>query len=182
MFNGSIIISIHYRPRWCLSWYRSLSLSFLPTQDATNTVCWNQHCTALSDIPPRIATFFAATNLCGTFAGLLAAAIDQINEKSGKPAWAWIFILVQLHANSFLYVLINLDRKVYLPSSLVWSLTFFSRAHRMRRISWPRKNEGMSFPCWGTLVLCQRTHVRTTLTGLKSSIRPSPRMCGFLLS
>ncbi|KAF8136566.1 major facilitator superfamily domain-containing protein [Boletus edulis] len=41
----------------------------------------------------RVATFFASASLSGAFSGLLAAAIDEINGKSGRPHWAWIFIL-----------------------------------------------------------------------------------------
>lgn len=45
----------------------------------------------------RIATFFASSSLSGAFSGLLAAAIDEINGKGGRPGWAWIFILVGRH-------------------------------------------------------------------------------------
>jgi len=41
----------------------------------------------------RIAVFFASSSLSGAFSGLLAAAIDQLDGKGGKPGWAWIFIL-----------------------------------------------------------------------------------------
>lgn len=41
----------------------------------------------------RIATFFASASLSGAFSGLLAAAITNINGKSGRPGWAWIFII-----------------------------------------------------------------------------------------
>jgi len=41
----------------------------------------------------RIAAFYASSSLSGAFSGLLAAAIDQIDGKGGKPGWAWIFIL-----------------------------------------------------------------------------------------
>ncbi|KAF8434512.1 major facilitator superfamily domain-containing protein [Boletus edulis BED1] len=41
----------------------------------------------------RIAVFFSAASLANAFSGLLAAAIDQLNGKAGKPGWAWIFIL-----------------------------------------------------------------------------------------
>ena len=42
----------------------------------------------------RIATFFASASLGGAFSGLLAAAIDKLDGRGGKPGWAWIFILV----------------------------------------------------------------------------------------
>ncbi|KAN0085880.1 Major facilitator superfamily domain containing protein [Tylopilus felleus] len=41
----------------------------------------------------RIVVFYTASSLASAFSGLLAAAIDQINGKGGKPGWAWIFIL-----------------------------------------------------------------------------------------
>ncbi|KAN0077099.1 Major facilitator superfamily domain containing protein [Tylopilus felleus] len=41
----------------------------------------------------RVATFFASASLSGAFSGLLAAAIGEISAKSGRPGWAWIFIL-----------------------------------------------------------------------------------------
>ncbi|KAH0834817.1 major facilitator superfamily domain-containing protein [Lanmaoa asiatica] len=47
----------------------------------------------LFDVLPRVATFFISSSLSGTFSGLLAAAIDLVNGKGGKPGWAWIFIL-----------------------------------------------------------------------------------------
>ncbi|KAI9568126.1 major facilitator superfamily domain-containing protein [Boletus coccyginus] len=41
----------------------------------------------------RITAFFVAETLPGSLSGLLAAAIQQLNGKGGKPGWAWIFIL-----------------------------------------------------------------------------------------
>ncbi|KAF8559767.1 MFS general substrate transporter [Imleria badia] len=41
----------------------------------------------------RVATFFASASLSGAFSGLLAAAINEINGKGGRPGWAWIFII-----------------------------------------------------------------------------------------
>lgn len=42
-----------------------------------------------------MSVLFASISLCGAFSGLLAAAIEQIGKKSGRPGWAWIFILVR---------------------------------------------------------------------------------------
>ncbi|KAF8434515.1 hypothetical protein L210DRAFT_527603 [Boletus edulis BED1] len=35
----------------------------------------------------RIAAFYVSSSLSGVFSGLLAAVIDQINGRSGKPGW-----------------------------------------------------------------------------------------------
>jgi len=37
--------------------------------------------------------FFSASILAGSFGGLLAFAIAKMNGLSGKPGWAWIFII-----------------------------------------------------------------------------------------
>ena len=50
----------------------------------------------IPNVAPRVAAFYASTSLSGAFSGLLAAAINQINGKGGKPGWAWILILVTL--------------------------------------------------------------------------------------
>ncbi|KAI0646817.1 MFS general substrate transporter [Trametes meyenii] len=41
----------------------------------------------------RIALLFSATSLASAFSGLLAAAIVKMDGVSGKPGWAWLFIL-----------------------------------------------------------------------------------------
>ncbi|PWW72079.1 MFS general substrate transporter [Tuber magnatum] len=41
----------------------------------------------------RAAIFFSAAAVSGSFGGLLAAAISQMNGVGGKRGWAWIFIL-----------------------------------------------------------------------------------------
>ena len=49
----------------------------------------------ISNVLPRVAAFYASSSLSSAFSGLLAAAIDQLDGKGGKPGWAWIFILVR---------------------------------------------------------------------------------------
>ncbi|UPK95911.1 hypothetical protein LCI18_006846 [Fusarium solani-melongenae] len=51
--------------------------------------CWYRS----SEIGARSAIFFSAAALAGSFGGLLAAAIAQMDGTGGKPGWAWIFIL-----------------------------------------------------------------------------------------
>ena len=41
----------------------------------------------------RAAIFFSAAAVSGSFGGLLAAAIGQMDGIGGKRGWAWIFIL-----------------------------------------------------------------------------------------
>lgn len=40
-----------------------------------------------------LAIFFSAAALAGSFGGLLAAAIGEMDGIGGKPGWAWIFII-----------------------------------------------------------------------------------------
>ncbi|KIW85132.1 hypothetical protein Z517_00521 [Fonsecaea pedrosoi CBS 271.37] len=51
--------------------------------------CWYKR----SELGLRAAIFFSAAALAGSFGGLLAAAIAQMDGVGGKPGWAWIFIL-----------------------------------------------------------------------------------------
>ncbi|KAK4184165.1 major facilitator superfamily domain-containing protein [Podospora australis] len=51
--------------------------------------CWYKR----SEFGLRAAVFFSAAALSGSFGGLLAAAIENMHGISGKPGWAWIFIL-----------------------------------------------------------------------------------------
>ena len=51
--------------------------------------CWYRR----SEFGIRAAVFFSAAALAGSFGGLLAAAIANMDGVGGKPGWAWIFIL-----------------------------------------------------------------------------------------
>ncbi|KAJ9663447.1 hypothetical protein H2201_005655 [Coniosporium apollinis] len=51
--------------------------------------CWYRR----SEFGIRAAVFFSAAAIAGSFGGLLAAAIAQMDGIGGKPGWAWIFIL-----------------------------------------------------------------------------------------
>ncbi|KAF2708559.1 MFS nicotinic acid transporter-like protein Tna1 [Pleomassaria siparia CBS 279.74] len=51
--------------------------------------CWYKR----SEFGIRAAIFFSAAALAGSFGGLLAAAIAQMDGIGGKRGWAWIFIL-----------------------------------------------------------------------------------------
>jgi hypothetical protein len=41
----------------------------------------------------RMAVFFSAATVAGAFGGLLARAIQQMNNVAGLQPWRWIFIL-----------------------------------------------------------------------------------------
>ncbi|KAN0068564.1 Major facilitator superfamily domain containing protein [Elaphomyces granulatus] len=51
--------------------------------------CWYKR----SELGVRMAIFFSAAALAGSFGGLLAAAITNMDGMGGRPGWAWIFIL-----------------------------------------------------------------------------------------
>lgn len=51
--------------------------------------CWYKR----SEFGVRIAIFFSAAAVSGSFGGLLAAAIEKMDGLGGRPGWAWIFIL-----------------------------------------------------------------------------------------
>lgn len=67
--------------------------------------CWYKR----SEIGVRVAIFFSAAALSGSFGGLFAAAISNMKGIAGRPGWAWIFILeglltVILGLLSFIFV------------------------------------------------------------------------------
>lgn len=51
--------------------------------------CWYKR----SEFGVRMAIFFSAAAIAGSFGGLLAAAIARMDGIGGKPGWSWIFIL-----------------------------------------------------------------------------------------
>lgn len=51
--------------------------------------CWYKR----DELGIRAAIFFSAAALSGSFGGLLAAAIAQMDGIGGKAGWSWIFIL-----------------------------------------------------------------------------------------
>jgi len=51
--------------------------------------CWYKR----SEFGIRAAIFFSAAAFAGSFGGLLAAAIAEMDGIGGKPGWAWIFIV-----------------------------------------------------------------------------------------
>ncbi|KAF2813010.1 MFS general substrate transporter [Mytilinidion resinicola] len=52
--------------------------------------CWYKR----SELPPRIAILYGSNILATAFSGLIAAGIiSQMENKAGRPAWEWLFII-----------------------------------------------------------------------------------------
>ncbi|PYH42884.1 MFS general substrate transporter [Aspergillus saccharolyticus JOP 1030-1] len=80
--------------------------------------CWYRR----AEFGIRMAVFFSAAALAGSFGGLLAAAIAQMDGVGGKEGWAWIFILeglatVVLGAMSYWLVYDFPDRAAFLSEA-----------------------------------------------------------------
>jgi MFS family permease len=73
--------------------------------------CWYKR----SEFGIRSAIFFSAAALAGSFGGLLAAAIAQMDGIGGRPGWAWIFILVRYTLFRYLTIANQVNRKVWPP-------------------------------------------------------------------
>jgi MFS family permease len=67
--------------------------------------CWYKRC----ELGVRLAVFFSAAALAGSFGGLLAAAITLMDGVGGRAGWAWIFILEV--SVSLVMLLINIKLK-----------------------------------------------------------------------
>ncbi|KAN0085812.1 Major facilitator superfamily domain containing protein [Tylopilus felleus] len=74
----------------------------------------------------RIAAFSATASLAIAFSGLLAAAIDWLHGKGGKPGWAWIFILEGLF--TFIFGVISFSLLPRSPETIRF-LTEKERVH-----------------------------------------------------
>jgi MFS family permease len=67
--------------------------------------CWYQR----KEIGIRLAMFFSAASFAGSFGGLLAAGIAEMDGIGSKRGWAWIFIIeASFCLNSGQQLLINL--------------------------------------------------------------------------
>lgn len=70
-------------------WFLGLTEAGLFPGVAYYLSCWYKR----SEFGIRLAIFFSAAAIAGSFGGLLAAAISNMNGIGGKAGWAWIFIL-----------------------------------------------------------------------------------------
>ena len=134
----------------------------------------------LDDLLNRVATFFASASLSGAFSGLLAAAIDNLNGKGGKPGWAWIFILVGSRTRSWDFTYSHY-RKEYSPFALELSPFSCSLARLSVRVSSQQLRRHMSCPYLDRMAPCHRKTRTTDSAGGKSLNRSNHRMFGCLL-
>ena len=73
--------------------------------------CWYKR----DEFGIRAAIFFSAAAVSGSFGGLLAAAIGQMDGIGGKKGWAWIFSK-SLPPSPFSFTLLNHSNKLTTPS------------------------------------------------------------------
>ncbi|KAF7719074.1 MFS-type transporter [Penicillium ucsense] len=79
----------NYSGLMAVRWFLGLSEAGLFPGVGYFLSCWYRR----SEFGVRMAIFFSAAALAGSFGGLLAAAIAKMDGIGGKPGWAWIFIL-----------------------------------------------------------------------------------------
>lgn len=79
----------NYSGLMAVRWFLGLSEAGLFPGVGYFLSCWYKR----SEFGVRMAIFFSAAALAGSFGGLLAAAIAKMDGVGGKPGWAWIFIL-----------------------------------------------------------------------------------------
>lgn len=79
----------NYSGLMAVRWFLGLSEAGLFPGVGYFLSCWYKR----SEFGVRMAIFFSAAALAGSFGGLLAAAIAKMDGIGGKPGWAWIFIL-----------------------------------------------------------------------------------------
>ncbi|KGO77754.1 Major facilitator superfamily domain, general substrate transporter [Penicillium italicum] len=79
----------NYHGLMAVRWFPGLSEAGLFPGIGHFLSCWYKR----SEFGVRMAIFFSAAALAGSFGGLLAAAIAKMDGVAGKPGWSWIFIL-----------------------------------------------------------------------------------------
>ncbi|EPS29526.1 hypothetical protein PDE_04476 [Penicillium oxalicum 114-2] len=79
----------NYSGLMAVRWFLGLSEAGLFPGVGYFLSCWYRR----SEFGVRMAIFFSAAALAGSFGGLLAAAIAKMDGIGNKPGWAWIFIL-----------------------------------------------------------------------------------------
>jgi MFS family permease len=79
----------NYSGLLAVRWFLGLSEAGLFPGVGYFLSCWYKR----SEFGVRMAIFFSAAALAGSFGGLLAAAISEMDGVGGKKGWAWIFIL-----------------------------------------------------------------------------------------
>ncbi|KAJ5648728.1 hypothetical protein N7490_005100 [Penicillium lividum] len=79
----------NYAGLMAVRWFLGLSEAGLFPGIGYFLSCWYKR----EEFGVRMAIFFSAAALAGSFGGLLAAAIAKMDQVGGKAGWAWIFIL-----------------------------------------------------------------------------------------
>ncbi|KAJ5308520.1 Major facilitator superfamily domain general substrate transporter [Penicillium atrosanguineum] len=79
----------NYSGLMAVRWFLGLSEAGLFPGVGYFLSCWYKR----SEFGVRMAIFFSAAALAGSFGGLLAAAIANMNGIGGLAGWSWIFIL-----------------------------------------------------------------------------------------
>ena len=79
----------NYAGLMAVRWFLGLSEAGLFPGVGYFLSCWYKR----SEFGVRMAIFFSAAALAGSFGGLLAAAIAKMDQVGGKAGWSWIFIL-----------------------------------------------------------------------------------------
>ncbi|KAJ5670806.1 uncharacterized protein N7477_006169 [Penicillium maclennaniae] len=79
----------NYSGLMAVRWFLGLSEAGLFPGVGYFLSCWYKR----SEFGVRMAIFFSAAALAGSFGGLLAAAIANMDGIGGKAGWSWIFIL-----------------------------------------------------------------------------------------
>jgi MFS family permease len=78
-----------YRGMLVARWFLGLAEAGLFPGVTYLLSCWYRR----AELGLRLAIFFSAAAVAGSFGGLLAYAISKMAGVGGKPGWAWIFIL-----------------------------------------------------------------------------------------
>ncbi|KAJ5115354.1 hypothetical protein NUU61_001113 [Penicillium alfredii] len=79
----------NYAGLMAVRWFLGLSEAGLFPGVGYFLSCWYKR----AEFGVRMAIFFSAAALAGSFGGLLAAAIAKMDGVGGKAGWSWIFIL-----------------------------------------------------------------------------------------
>ncbi|RFU35009.1 hypothetical protein B7463_g1318, partial [Scytalidium lignicola] len=90
---GACMTSMGYVENWSglmtARWFLGLAEAGLYPGINYFLSCWYKR----SEFGVRAAIFFSAAAVSGSFGGLLAAAIVNLDGRNGRPGWAWIFII-----------------------------------------------------------------------------------------
>lgn len=79
----------NYQGLLAARWFLGITEAGLFPGVAYYLSCWYRR----SEFGIRMAIFFSAAAVSGSFGGLLAAGISKMQGVGGKSGWAWIFIL-----------------------------------------------------------------------------------------